>query len=144
MPAAYDEVITVSAFADFDGKPGGLALTDPCSSRDNDGDQDDTIYDLSNFGLDIDIAAPGVCIRSMRGLGPLSARYLTGTSAAAAHVSGAVALYAANNSGAGVKEIRNWLLNEASQPQDSVYGFTGDPDTAPGEHERVLLLPATG
>src|SRR5262249_28275922 len=57
-PAAYDEVITVSALADFDGQPGGLAAP-TCRA-----DQDDTFADFSNFGADVDLIAPGVCILS--------------------------------------------------------------------------------
>ena len=53
-PAAYDEVITVSALADFNGLPGGGA---PSTCR---SDVDDTFADYSNFGSDVDIIAPGV------------------------------------------------------------------------------------
>ena len=53
VPAAYDEVITVSALADFNGQPGGGAAP-TCRS-----DVDDTRADFSNFGADIDIMAPG-------------------------------------------------------------------------------------
>ncbi|MGH3516055.1 MAG: S8 family serine peptidase, partial [Haloechinothrix sp.] len=48
VPAAYDEVITVSALADFNGKPGGGAAP---TCRD---DVDDTFADFSNYGEDID------------------------------------------------------------------------------------------
>ena len=54
IPAAYNEVITVSALADFNGQPGGGAAA-TCSS-----DQDDTFASFSNFGADVDIIAPGV------------------------------------------------------------------------------------
>jgi subtilisin len=57
VPASYDEVITVSALNDSDGLAGGLG---PSNSR---GD-DDTLADFSNFGEDVDIAAPGVNINS--------------------------------------------------------------------------------
>src|SRR5215212_10651998 len=52
VPAAYDEVITVSALADFNGKPGGGAAA-TCRS-----DQDDTFAGFSNFGADVDLIAP--------------------------------------------------------------------------------------
>ncbi len=57
-PAAFDNVLTVSALADFDGAPGGLSSA-TCRA-----DQDDTLADFSNWGSAVDIAAPGVCIYS--------------------------------------------------------------------------------
>ncbi|MCC2626800.1 MAG: hypothetical protein K0S14_450, partial [Thermomicrobiales bacterium] len=56
---------------------------------------------------------------------------------AAAHVTGAVALYIAQHSGATVGDVRTWLESEASRPNSSPFGFTGDPD---GIDEGVLYL----
>ncbi|MFN2587124.1 MAG: S8 family serine peptidase [Actinomycetota bacterium] len=93
VPAAFDEVVTVSAMPDYDGKPGGLGTT-RCSK-----DVDDTFGNLSNFGADVDLIAPGVCIYSTnKGDGYTSA---SGTSHAAAHVSGAAALFIARELAAG-------------------------------------------
>ena len=61
-PASYDEVITVSAIADFDGRAGGLGSA-TCTSFGRH-DVDDTFADFSNRGSDVDITAPGVCVRS--------------------------------------------------------------------------------
>ena len=62
-PAAYPEVIAVSAMADFDGQPGGLARsrTVVCVPRRQ---LDDHFAFFSNYGAPVDIAAPGVCVTS--------------------------------------------------------------------------------
>jgi len=98
VPAAYDEVITVSALADFDGKPGGAAAP-TCRN-----DQDDTFADFSNFGADIDIIAPGVCINSTYLNGGYSV--LSGTSMASPHVAGGAALYKATHPSASPTEVK--------------------------------------
>ena len=98
VPAAYDEVITVSALADFNGLTGGGAAP-TCRS-----DTDDTFAAFSNYGTDVDVIAPGVCITSTWKGGGYST--ISGTSMASPHVAGAAALYLAHNSTATVAQVR--------------------------------------
>jgi subtilisin family serine protease len=113
-PASYDEVITVSAMTDFDGKPGG-AGTPTCQIG-----TDDTFAFFSNFGADIDLIAPGVCVYStFRGGDYIAA---SGTSMASPHVAGAAALYKSTHPSATPAQVRA-ALREAG-----TFDWTGDPD----------------
>ncbi len=103
VPAAYDEVITVSALADFDGKPGGLGGA-TCRA-----DEDDTFANFSNYGADVDLIAPGVCINSTWKGGGYNT--ISGTSMATPHVAGAAALYKARNPGASPAQVKSALQN---------------------------------
>ena len=103
VPAAYDQVITVSALADFDGEPGGLAGP---TCRD---DEDDTFANFSNFGADVDLIAPGVCILSTWKGGGYNT--ISGTSMASPHVAGAAALYKSGNPGASPAQVKGALQN---------------------------------
>jgi subtilisin len=104
VPAAYNEVITVSALADTDGRPGGLG-GNRCYSFGS-YDVDDTFANFSNYGSDVDVIAPGKCIWSTLGS---SYAYMSGTSMAAPHVTGAVALYKASRPLATPGEVREAL-----------------------------------
>lgn len=124
VPATFDEVIAVSSFADFNGLPGGGA---PRPSGCGAG-TDDVFHSISNHGPDVDIAAPGVCVKSTVDGGGYDDK--TGTSMATPHVAGAIALFKSVNPGASPDQVRTWLLSTA-EPQDGPNGFTGDPDTFP-------------
>jgi subtilisin len=129
VPAAYNEVLTVTALADFNGDP----TVGPATCR---SDVDETPADFSNYatpGLadaDHTIAAPGVCINSTWKGGGY--RTISGTSMASPHVAGTAALCIAkgNCSGTPANIIAN-LRTEASV-QPSGYGFTGDPNHPSG------------
>ena len=104
-PASYNEVITVSAMADYDGRPGGLAGA-PCIAFGK-RDSDDTYADFSNYGRDVDIAAPGVCVRSTWPGSTYAT--ISGTSMATPHVAGGAALYLMAHPGAPPDEVRSAL-----------------------------------
>jgi subtilisin len=123
VPAAYNEVLTVTAVADFNGLPGGGAGA-TCRS-----DVDDTAADFSNFttaGSSDEghtIAAPGVCILSSWKHGGYNT--ISGTSMASPHVAGTAALCIAGScAGMAPSQVMNRLRNDAAARPAS-YGFTG-------------------
>jgi subtilisin family serine protease len=92
IPAAMPEVIAVSSITDLDGRSGGLAgclipfLNFFC---------DDSLSEFSNFGLSVDVAAPGYEIYSTWIGGGYSSA--SGTSMASPHAAGVAALVLAEN-----------------------------------------------
>ncbi|GAA1476900.1 subtilisin AprE [Nocardioides aestuarii] len=126
-PAAYDEVVTVSALADFDGQPGGGAAS-TCRA-----DEDDTFASFSNYGDDVDIIAPGVCITSTWMNGGYDT--ISGTSMAAPHVAGGAALYAATHPSATPAQVQAALESAGSSDWDA----SDDPDDT-----KEPLLDVTG
>ena len=133
VPAAYNEVITVSALADTDGKPGG-AGGNRCYSWGG-YDMDDTFADFTNYGNDVDLIAPGKCIWSTKP-GPTYG-YSSGTSMAAPAVTGAAALYKATRPLATPAEVK-----EALQYLGTLDWKTStDPDA---RHEKLLDVSRLG
>lgn len=61
-PAAYPEVITVSAMADFDGKPGGKGRQSQACLPGSALERDDAFTTFSSYGSAVDLIAPGKCI----------------------------------------------------------------------------------
>lgn len=132
-PANHPSVMTVSAVADEDGDCGGDGLATSYGA-------DDSFAAFSNFGPVVDLAAPGVAIYSTS----LNGGYATmsGTSMAAPHVVGCVALYLVRHPSATPATVRTALFSLAT-PQAPVTpwldsttnrwrgGFSGDRDTTP-------------
>ncbi|MHB8898315.1 MAG: S8 family serine peptidase [Thermoguttaceae bacterium] len=134
IPAAYSEVITVSAMVDTDGIPGGLGAA-TSSGRD---DSFASFSNYSNTSGAIDLLLPGVNIWSTWYDG--SYVEMSGTSMAAPHAAGLAARYIAEKylssilrtaptSKDDVAAIRLALVGQAIG-QDTVLGLTnhGDPD----------------
>jgi hypothetical protein len=116
-PALLPDVITVSAMADYDGLPGSLSSPKVCASEANWPQHDDRLSAGdgtwgSNFGPEVDIAAPGTCILSTYKEGKYA--ILSGSSMASGLVAGAAADIAAQsnpNNRADVESIRSTLLS---------------------------------
>jgi hypothetical protein len=100
-PAAFDNSLTVSALADFDGEAGGNG-SPTCRT-----DQDDTLADFSNWGSAVDIAAPGVCIESTFPIEEGEYGTISGTSMASPHAAGALALLASSNNPGSATDVYN-------------------------------------
>jgi subtilisin len=139
IPAAYNEVITVSALADYNGIGGGGARQ-TCTLL-GASDADDTFANFSNYGSDVDLIAPGKCVYSTY---PGSTyQYSSGTSMATPSVTGAAALYKSLNPGATPAAVRyalraagsfDWFTSSdpdgTLEPLLNVYGFGGAADNA--------------
>jgi hypothetical protein len=131
-PAAYDEVITVSALADYDGRGGGRGYpSESCPYWSP--DPDDAFTNFSNYGPDVDLIAPGKCILSTY----LNGRYawMSGTSMATPHVTGAAVIYKTLFPKASPEQVRMAL--EAVGTLD--WRTNTDPDSL---HEKAVYIGA--
>jgi subtilisin len=129
VPAAYHEVLTATAIADFDGRPGGVAA--PLCGAENWaklGQRDDEPAFFSNFATHSSdkrhtVAAPGVCMLSTAP-GGYSVNH--GTSFASPAVAGSMArcisLDTCRGSGKNVMD-----QSESVNKKHHDHGFDGDP-----------------
>ena len=142
VPAAYNEVLTVTAMADFNGQPGGGA-TATCRPG-----VDDSAADFSNFATpgSLDeghtIAAPGVCIYSTWKGGGYNT--ISGTSMASPHAAGTAALCIGTGNCPGAPSAVIGKLRADALGQPIGYGFAGDPNTPVAGRYYGYLLGAGG
>lgn len=131
VPAAYDEVVTVTAYGDSDGLTGGAGAAPSCRS----GEADDRYASFSNWSDNTTdnahtIAAPGVCITSTWFGAGATYNTISGTSMATPHVAGATALCvgsAATGPGPCASDTDAASLVTKLHSTNSAYGFSGDP-----------------
>lgn len=128
IPANHPRVLTVSAVADGNGKGGGGAKM---TCAEDISEIDDTLASWSNFGKDVRIAAPGVCIESAskrRGSNSDTYEVMSGTSMAAPFVAGAAGLVKAANPYYSPDRVMDALIKNAKPQNDPNWGFKGDKD----------------
>ncbi len=149
VPAAYPEVLTVTAMSDSDGAAGALGGAPTCRS----GESDDRYATFSNFADPTDsggqahmVAAPGVCIESTWLAGGY--RIASGTSMAAPHATGTVALCVGSGGVAGPcaglasADVISRIRADAAAGSGSIGGFVGDPGTPVAGRYFGPLVPA--
>jgi subtilisin family serine protease len=131
VPAAYDEVVTVTAYGDSDGLSGGGGAAPSCRT----GEADDRYASFSNWSNNATdnahtIAAPGVCINSTWFGAGAGYNTISGTSMATPHVAGATALCVgsvATGAGPCASDTNAASLVTKLRSTNSAYGFSGDP-----------------
>ena len=147
VPAAYPDVLTVTAMSDSDGAGGALGGAPTCRT----GEADDRYASFSNFADPTDsgaqahmVAAPGVCIASTWLGGGY--RTISGTSMASPHAAGTVALCLGSGGVPGpcaglapadvIRRVR------ADGSSSLAGGFLGDPNTPVAGRYFGPLVPA--
>ena len=121
IPAAFPEVIAVSALTDLDGEPGAHGgcwlFFFFC---------DDTLAEFSNFGATIAVTAPGTQITSDWTGGGYATEM--GTSMASPHVAGVAALMLAAKPTMTPADVRSLLISSGECPNGALADADGSGD----------------
>jgi subtilisin len=153
LPAAYDEVVAVTAMTDLDGRGGGLAATAGTCVPTKDANRvaDDSAIYFSNFATTVldrahTVSGPGICITSTSPGGGYATG--SGTSFAAPHATGVIAQCFALGTCAGMSpaDVVAQVVGDAMtyNQLDAAYGFTGDPlHPIAGKHYGYLVHAAS-
>lgn len=120
VPAAYPEVVTVSAYTDLDGTPADSGCT---GGRGPFKTCDETFASFSNYGSVVDVMAPGVTINSTTVGGSYGTK--SGTSMASPHVAGVVALILATYPTMTPADVSAHLRDTGQCPNDLENAGTG-------------------
>jgi subtilisin len=124
VPANYDEVLTATWMTDYNGSPPKVAPPAGCNLG-----PDDRASANSSWAYDDDkdhlLAAPGSCITSISNTG--GTVVMSGSSMAAPHVAGTVALCLDRGVCSGTPADIMLKVRSDAAARPSTYGFDGDP-----------------
>jgi subtilisin len=124
IPANYDEVLTATWMTDYNGGPSKASAPTDCDQG-----TDDQASANSSWAYESDrthiLAAPGSCVTSTSNTG--GTRVMSGSSMAAPHVAGTVALCLDSGACGGTPADVMQRVRSDAAARPSAYGFDGDP-----------------